>query len=79
MKTVTTIKASELTVGVVGVEGDGCLVDILDVVKTTPKTITVRLLARNSMAWVVFMVILLSTSHANTRTFAVLRNVCSTG
>jgi hypothetical protein len=49
MKTVTTMKASELTAGVVGVEGDGGLVDILEVVKTTPKTITVRLLARNSM------------------------------
>jgi hypothetical protein len=49
VKTVTTMKASELTAGVVGVEGDGGLVDILEVVKTTPKTITVRLLARNSM------------------------------
>lgn len=45
----TTIKASELRAGTVGIEGDGCLVDILEVVKTTPKTITVRLLVRNSM------------------------------
>ena len=49
MKTETTMRASELTAGVVALEGDGGLVDILEIVRTTPKTITVRLLVRGSM------------------------------
>lgn len=49
MKTETIMKASELTAGVVALEGDGGLVDILEVVRTTAKTITVRLLVRDSM------------------------------
>lgn len=49
MQTETTIKASELKAGTVALEGDGGLVDILEVVRTTPKTITVRLLVRGSM------------------------------
>lgn len=45
-----TILAGELTAGMVAVERDGYLIDVLAVVRETPKTITVRLLARSSIS-----------------------------